>query len=67
MEGILYLAIFGWTVYEIIHSGGIGRRIDKVQEGLSPLIKNPYVRCKSLPMDIIERGTNGSNNNRTKY
>lgn len=29
--------------------GGIGRRIDKVQAGYSPLIKILYVRCKSLP------------------
>lgn len=36
--------------------GGMGRRIDKVQEGLSPLIKNPHVRFESLPeIDPLRR------------
>ena len=38
----------------MLFGGGIGRRIDKVQEGLSPLIKNPYVRCKSLSEQSVK-------------
>ena len=34
----------------------MGRRIDKVQEGLSPLIKNPHVEFESSPeIDPLRR------------